>query len=215
LAETNDIKKMVLKGTTTIGIVCTDGVVLTTDTRATMGFFVAHKHVKKVHPIADHLAITIAGVMADAQNIVNTLQANARLFHLDKGRIMPVQAVARLAATILFSARGYPLIIQALIGGVDDSGTHIYSIDPLGSVTQENCVSTGSGSPIAYGVLEDGYREDLNVDAGVKLTVRAINSAMKRDAASGDSYDVVIVDKNGYRELSEAQKKAVFPVVLD
>ena len=211
MTETYDIKKMVLKGTTTIGIVYTDGIVFTTDTRATMGYFVAHKHVKKIHRIADHLAITIAGVVADAQKLVNTLQANARLFHLDKSRIMPVQAVARLAANILFSARGYPLIIQALIGGVDDSGVHIYSIDPLGSVTEENCVSTGSGSPIAYGVLEDGYREGLDVDAGVKLTVRAINSAMKRDAASGNSYDVVIVDKNGYRELTEAQKKAVLP----
>jgi len=100
-------------------------------------------------------------------------------------------------------------MLQALIGGVDESGAHIYSIDPFGSVTEETCVSTGSGSPVAYGVLEDGYSPKLTVNEGVSLVVRAVTSAMKRDAGSGDSFDVAVVTKNGYRELEAAEKDAV------
>jgi proteasome beta subunit len=204
------IENMVLKGTTTIGIVCRDGIVLATDTRVTMGYFIAHKHGKKVYRLDDHLAITIAGVVADAQNVVEILKANASLFFLNKGRRIPVSAAARLAANILFSSRGYPLIMQALVGGVDDNGSHVFSIDPFGSVIEETCVSTGSGSPIAYGVLEDGYSKELSIEEGKLLVIRAVTSAMKRDAGSGDSFDVVtITDKEGYKELSDKEKHAL------
>ncbi len=200
------LDEMVLKGTTTTGIVCTDGIVMATDTRVVMGFTVAHKQGKKIYPIADHIAMTIAGGVADAQNVVEILQANAKLFRLDKGRKLPVSAAARLAANILFSARGY-LMVQALVGGVDDSGPHIFSIDPYGSITEETCVATGSGSPVAYGVLEDGYKDNLSTDEGIALLSRAVASAMKRDAGSGDSFDVAVITSEGYRELT-AQEKA-------
>ena len=208
--EYKNIEDLVLKGTTTIGIACHDGVVLATDTRVTMGYFVAHRHGKKVYPIDDHVAMTIAGVVADAQNVVEILQVNTKLFLLNNNRPMPVSAIARLAANILFSSRGAPLILQAIIAGIDDNGEHIFSIDPYGSVTQETCVSTGSGSPVAYGVLEDGYHKDMTVEEGKALVVRAINAAMKRNAGTGDSFDVVVITKkDGYKELSENEKNAL------
>ena len=198
---------MILKGTTTIGIVCSNGVALATDTRATMGYFVAHKKAKKVYKIYDKLAMTIAGTVADAQAVVETLKANAQLYFLEKGRAMPVKSAARLVANLLFSSRYIPLSLQALVAGVDESGSHIYALDPFGSVTEEKCVSTGSGSPIAYGLLESEYRENLSIDDGVSLIVRAVHSAMKRDSASGDSFDVAIITDEGYRELSDEEKK--------
>ncbi len=200
---------LVLRGTTTIGIVCKDGVVLGTDTRVTMGLFVAHKRGKKIYPIDNHLGMTIAGVVADAQNVVEILKANANLYRLRTGKPMPVRAAARLAANRLFSARVYPLLMQAIIGGIDDSGAHVFAIDPFGSVTEETCVSTGSGSPVAYGILEDAYRQDMSVDEGVSLVVRSVSSAMKRDAGSGDSFDVSVIGDKGYRELDEGEKRAV------
>lgn len=198
-----------MKGTTTIGVVCRDGVVLATDTRVTMGTFVASKRGKKVFKIDDHLAMTIAGVVAEAQNVVDILKANACLFRLDKGRSMPVMAATRLAANILFSSRAFPLAMQAIIGGIDEAGAHIYALDPFGSVTKETCVSTGSGSPIAYGVLEAEYKKDMPISDGISMVVRAINSSMKRDAGSGDSFDVAVVTKKGYYELSEEEKKKI------
>lgn len=201
-----------LRGTTTIGIVCQDGIALATDTRVTMGFFVAHKHGKKIFKIDDHLAMTIAGTVAEAQNVVEVLKANAHLYRLNTGRPMPVGAAARLTANILFGSRGAPLAMQAIIGGIDKTGTHIFALDPLGSVMEEDCVSTGSGSPIAYGVLEDQYRSDMRVHEAIPLVVRAVNSAMKRDAGSGDSFDVAVVTEEGYRELTDEEKQKILEV---
>jgi len=208
-----DFEKQIAKGTTTIGVVCKDGVVLATDTRATMGFFIAHKHAKKVYPVAEHLAMTIAGAVADAQAMVDILKANAELYRLQNDVVMPVSAAARLVANILFSARLMPYILQALIAGVDSTGPRIFALDPLGSVTEETCVSTGSGSPIAYGVLETQFKEGMLVKDTVPVVLKAITSAMKRDAASGDSFDIAVVTKEGYRELSEEEKKALTPKV--
>ena len=203
----DEMRDKVLHGTTTMGIVCKDGVVFATDTRAVMGYSVAHKNVKKVYPIEKHLAITIAGSVADAQKVVEILQVNARLYRLDKKRIIPVSAISRVAANMLFQSRAAPLLMQAIVGGIDDTGPHIYTIDPYGSMIEDNCVSTGSGSAVAYGVLEDNYRKDMSVKEGVDLVIRAVKSAMKRDIASGNSFDVVVIDKEGYRELTDEEKK--------
>ncbi len=195
--------------TTTIGVVCRDGVLMTTDTRATMGSFVAHKHAKKVYMIDHHIGMTIAGTVGDAQAIVEMLKANAALYKLDMARPIPIQSAARMASNILFQARYYPLGVQALIGGIDDSGGHIFALDPLGSMMEEKFVSTGSGSPVAYGVLESEWRDEMSVKESTPVLVRAINSAMKRDSASGDSFDVVTITRDGYRELTDDEKKHI------
>jgi proteasome beta subunit len=202
-------EKLALKGTTTIGIICKDGVILASDTRVTMGFFVAHKQGKKIYQIDDHMAMTISGVVADAQRIVDILKANAHLYKLEIGRPMPISAAARLIANLLFSSRLAPMVTQALVGGVDDSGPHVFSVDPFGSLTEEKCVATGSGSPIAYGVLEDKYKKGANVKDMLPTVVRAVDSAMKRDAASGDSFDIAIINEKGFRELNDKEKKGI------
>jgi len=202
-------EKLVLKGTTTIGIVCRDGVILASDTRVTMGYFVAHKKGKKIYQIDDHMAMTISGVVADAQRTVDILRANAHLYKLEIGRPMPISSGARLIANLLFSSRMAPLITQALIGGVDTSGPHVFSIDPFGSLTEEKCVATGSGSPIAYGVLEDKYKEDSTIQDMMSIVVRAVDSAMKRDIASGDSFDIVVINERGLRKLDEKEKRGI------
>lgn len=203
------ISKYVLKGTTTIGLVCRDGIVLGTDTRATMGYFIAHKRAKKVYQLDDHLAMTIAGGVADAQNVVEIVKANSKLYKYEKGVNMPVKSAASLTSNLLFAYRYFPLILQALLGGVDSSGPHIFALDPLGSVTEEKCVSTGSGSPVAYGVLENEFKDGMTVKEAVPIVVKAVNSAMKRDSASGDSFDVALVTGGGYEELSEDEKKRI------
>src|SRR5512136_2145717 len=105
MSQNNVADQLVLKGTTTIGVVCKNGVILASDTRVTMGFFVAHKYGKKVYKIDDHLGMTIAGSVADAQRTVDILIANAQLYKLEMGRPIPVSSAARLVANLLFSAR--------------------------------------------------------------------------------------------------------------
>lgn len=198
-----------LKGTTTIGVVCKDGIILASDTRVTLGTFVAHKRGKKVYKIDDHLAMTISGSVADAQRTVDILKANAQLYKLNTKRPMPVSSAARLIANLFFSARLAPMIARVLVGGVDSTGPHVFSLDPFGSLTEEKCVATGSGSPIAYGVLEDKYKEDMTIKDVLSMVVHAVDSAMKRDSASGDNFDMAVIDLKGYRELSNDEKKGI------
>jgi proteasome beta subunit len=206
MTQNNAASQLVLKGTTTIGVVCKDGVILASDTRVTMGFYVAHKFGKKVYKIDDHLGMTIAGTVADAQRVVDILTANAQLYKINLNRPMPVNSAARLTANLLFSARYVPLATQVLIGGIDETGPHVFNLDPFGSLTEEKFVSTGSGSPIAYGVLEDKYREDMSVKELLPTIVKAVNAAMKRDVASGNSYNVIVINNSGYRELTNEEK---------
>jgi proteasome beta subunit len=206
MSQNNPASQLILKGTTTVGVVCKDGVILASDTRVTMGFYIAHKFGKKVYKIDDHLGMTIAGTVADAQKVVDILTANAKLYRINMNRPMPVSSAARLVANLLFSARYVPLATQVLVGGIDDSGPHVYNLDPYGSLTEEKSVSTGSGSPLAYGILEDKYREGMTVAELLPTIVKAVNAAMKRDVASGNSYNITVIDQSGYRELSEEEK---------
>jgi proteasome beta subunit len=155
--------------------------------------------------------MTIAGGVAVAQRVVDILKVNAQLFELEKDRPMPVSAAARLVSNVLFSNRsvGMPLPLQAIIGGFDETGPHVFNLDPFGSLTEEKVLSTGSGSPFAYGVLEDRYREGSTVDDMTPVVVKAVDSAMKRDVASGDSFDVAVITSEGYRELSQEEKTAL------
>ncbi len=171
-----------------------------------MGTFVAHKKCKKIYKIDDHLAMTISGNVADAQRTVDILKANAQLYKLNTGRPMPVNSAARLVANLFFSSRLFPMIAQVLVGGVDATGPHVFSLDPFGSLTEEKCVATGSGSPIAYGVLEDKYKEGTKIGDLLSIVMRAVDSAMKRDTFSGDSFDLSVIDEEGYRELSDKEK---------
>jgi proteasome beta subunit len=205
------IDRLTLKGTTTIGIVCKDGVILASDTRVSMGYYIAHKHGKKVYKIDDHLAMTIAGTVADAQRIVDILTANAQLYKIGNGRPISVSSAARYVANLMFSNRYVPLETEALIAGMDDSGPHVFRLDPFGTLTEEKCVSTGSGSPVAYGVLEDKYKEDGAVEELLPVVVKAVDAAMKRNAGTGDSFNISIIDKKGYRELTDKEKKKLLP----
>lgn len=200
-------RKLAYHGTTTVGVICKDGVILSSDTRVTMGFFVAHKKGKKIYQIDNHLAMTIAGNVADAQRAVDILKANAQLYRLEYNRVMPVNTAARLISNLFFANRYVPFIAQVLVGGVDETGPHIYALDPFGSVTEEKCVATGSGSPVAYGVLEDKYKEGQSIKQALPVVVKAVNAAMKRDVATGNSFDVAVIDGEGYRELAEAEKQ--------
>jgi proteasome beta subunit len=199
----------ILKGTTTVGVVCRDGVILGTDTRATMGTFIASKHAKKIYQITNNIAMTIAGGVSVAQRVVEILKVNTRLYELEKGRSMMIKSAATIVSGILFQNReaGAPLPMQAIVGGFDETGPHIYNLDPFGSLIEDKMISTGSGSPYAYGVLEQLFKEDQLMKDMLPVVAKAIDSAMKRDTASGDSWDIAIIDGNGFRELSVSEKQ--------
>jgi proteasome beta subunit len=201
------IANQIKKGTTTCALSCSDGVVLAADTRASAGMFIADRHVMKVD---NHLGMTIAGGVADAQNLVDTMRYNANLYRISNKRIIPVQSAARLCSNILFNQRYFPYYVQIIMAGYEGKGAgQIYNIDLFGSLTEEKFISTGSGSPVAYGYLESEFKENMSVDEAYRVALQAIAAAIRRNAGTGDGINVVIIDKNGYRELSKEVKDAV------
>jgi proteasome beta subunit len=192
-------------GTTTIGLVCKDGVVVASEHRATMGYMIAHKETQKVFKISDHLAMTTAGLVGDAQVLVRWLSAESELFNLKRDAEMSVKAAATLMANILSGRRMFPYWVQLLVVGVDPEGGHVYSLDAVGGAIPDNYISTGSGSPYVYGVLEDQYKEGISTSEGADLAVRGLNAAIKRDAASGNGMDIVIITKRGYKQLTKKE----------
>ena len=191
-------------GTTTVGLVCADGVILASDRRATMGYFIASKDVQKIFKIDDKLAMTVAGSVADAQALVRLLQAESRLYQLRYGKAMSVKNAATLLSNIMFQYKFFPYYVQLLIAGTEDKPS-IYSIDPLGGTTEETFTSTGSGSPMAYGFIEGAYKKDGTVKENLPLAAKAISIAMRRDCATGESVDVVTITKTGFKRLDKAE----------
>ncbi|MBN3037336.1 MAG: archaeal proteasome endopeptidase complex subunit beta [Candidatus Diapherotrites archaeon] len=196
--ESEDYKK----GTTTIGILARDGVVLAAERRATMGYLIANKDVDKVLKIQDHLAITTAGSVADAQKLARIMRVESSLYQIERNSPMKVDAAATLLSNILHGNRFYPYYVQLLLGGYDEK-PRLYSLDALGSVLEEKVVSTGSGSPIAYGVLENKFKENASVEDNLRLAAEALQSSMQRDAMSGNGIMLVKITKDGYEKIDE------------
>ncbi len=195
----NQIKKT---GTTTVGLVCKDGVILASDRRATMGYYIANKKTPKIHMISDRIGMTIAGGVGDAQTLVRWMQSEIKLYELKHSRKMTVEAASTLLANILANYKYYPFYVQLLVGGVDEK-PHVYSVDMLGGVTEEDITATGSGSPIAMGVLEEMFIRDGSVKDNAPIAARAVGAAIKRDAGSGEGVDILIITPHGIETFTE------------
>ena len=181
--------------TTTIGITCSDGVVLAADKRASKGFFVGSKDVRKLFALDDTTAVAIAGQMSDAEYLVNLAKAERRLLTLRRGYPLSVKESAKLISNIVYSGmKSYnPFFVELVVAGVDREGGHVYTSDMSGAITSEDFMSSGSGSPIAYGVLEQGFRQDLTLEDATRLAEAAVRAAMERDPGSGNGVDVLVV----------------------
>lgn len=199
-----DFKKT---GTTTLGMVCKDGVVIATEQRATMGTLIAHKETKKLYEIDNHLALATAGLVGDLQTLARYLNAEANLYRLKRDTKIPVKSAATLMGNILNQRKFAPYYVQLIIGGYDDTGGYVFSLDAAGGAIPDKYTSAGSGSPYVFGVLEDNYKIDITIEEGIDLAVRAITAAMNRDSASGGMINVAVIDKNGFKEIPADQIK--------
>jgi len=191
-----------IPGATTIGVVCKEGAILASEKRVSYGYLVVSKGGKKVFKITDYIGAACAGLVSDMQILVREVEAYANLFSLDVGRPISVRSAAKLMSNLLFERRLAPLITQTIVSGVDEEGASLYVLDILGSVIPDKYAVVGSGTEIAMGVLEEGYREDLTMEEAKDLVIRAIKSAISRDIMSGDGIDFLLITKNGILEES-------------
>ena len=195
MASSNKVRE---SKTTTVGIRLKDYVIIAADKRATAGTYIAHKKVEKIQKITDNMAMTISGLVADAQYLVNLAKAIVNYYELETGVKPGVKTIASYLANILSSySRMLPFIVQLLLAGYD-TRPRLYYVDLFGTVSEEKYIATGSGSPIALGVLENNYREDLSIEEAKQLAISAVKAAVERDSWSGEGVDVVIIGRDVY-----------------
>ena len=189
-----------IPGATTIGLVFSDGVILASEKRVTYGSMIMSKTGKKVFRIADQVGAACAGLVSDMQILAREVEAQANLFAFDAKRPMPVKAAAKVMSNVLFNRRMIPLITQTIVGGMDDDVPAIYVLDILGSLLPDTYAAVGSGATMATGVLEQDYKDNMSQQDAKVLVLKAIKSAIRRDAMSGDGVDLLIITKEGIKE---------------
>ncbi len=199
-----DLKKT---GTTILGMVCKDGVIIATERRATMGTLIAHKATKKLYKIDEHLALGTAGLVGDLQVLSRYLCAEVNLYRLKRDRKIPVKSAATLMSNILNQRKFAPYYVQLILAGWDTEGGHVYSLDAAGGAIPDKYTAGGSGSPYVFGVLEDQYKDDMTVDEGIDIAARAISAAMGRDSASGNGIDIGVINEKEFKMISEGEIK--------
>jgi len=189
-----------IPGATTIGVIFKEGVILASEKRVSYGYFIISKGGKKVFKITDHIGAACAGLVSDMQILVRDVEAYANLYRLDTNRPISVRATAKVTANVLFNSRFMPLITQTIVGGIDDEGASLFVLDVLGSLIPDKYAAVGTGAEIAVGVLEEGYRENMTLKEARDLVMRAVKSAISRDAMSGNGVDFLIISKKGIEE---------------
>jgi len=207
-AQANDSDAVNKTGTTTVGIATEDGVIVTTDMRASLGGrFVSNKSVQKVEQVHPTGVLTLVGSVGGAQSFIRTLRSEADLYEVRKDQPMSMHALATLAGNF---ARGGPFFaINPILGGVDEEGSHVFSIDPAGGVMEDDYTITGSGLTVAYGTLEDRYEDGMDLDEARSTAVAGVRAAAERDTGSGNGVYVSTVtdegvDIEGFDETDDA-----------
>jgi proteasome beta subunit len=191
-----------IPGATTVGVVCPEGVILASEKRVSYGYLIVSKGGKKVFKITDRIGAACAGLVSDMQILVREVEAYSNLYSLDVSRPISVRSAAKLMSTLLFNRRLAPLITQTIVGGLDEEGATIYALDIMGSVIPDKYAAVGSGTQIAMGLLEEGYKENMTIEEAKNLVTRAIKSAISRDIMSGNGIDFLTITKDGIREES-------------
>jgi len=191
-----------IPGATTVGVVCPDSVILASEKRVSYGYLIVSKGAKKVFKITDHIGAACAGLVSDMQILVREVEAYANLYSLEVSRPISVRSAAKLMSTLLFNRRLAPLITQTIVGGLDEEGATLYALDIMGSLIPDKYAAVGSGTEIAMGLLEEGYKENLTTQEAKNLVTRSIKSAISRDIMSGNGIDFLTITKDGIHEES-------------
>jgi len=213
-----ELKNQILKtGTTILGIVCKDGVVMASDRQSTAGTIVMNKNSEKTKQINDYILISGTGIVSDIQRIAKVLPAELKLKELRSKSRPTIKQAASLLANMSYNGIRQPSMIpqQAgfLLGGFNEDGSaELYTIEPAGSVVhvEDYDANFGSGMPYVLGLLERLYKKGLSVEEGVELAKESLKSSMQRDIGSGYGIDIFTITKEGIKKVVEQTIESEF-----
>lgn len=189
-----------LPGATTVGLVCKDGIILASESRYSYGYFIVSNTVKKVFKITDNIGAACAGLVGDMQVLMKEAAIYSSIYSHERERDVSVRSAAKLMGNLLFQRKFIPYITQTIVGGVDEEGPSLFVLDLMGSVIEDKYATVGSGAEVAIGVFESDYRDNLTIDEGRDIAIKALKASLARDAASGGSLDIMVITKKGIKE---------------
>ncbi len=201
--DEQELAKAIQTGTTTVGMIVKDGVVIGTESQASAGSLVASKQAQKLFKVNDFTGVTIAGGVADCQYIVSQIRALSRIKEVEEGKVPEPKYIASIVRNILFSGRSF-FMSMMIVGGYSQKEKlgKLSGIDMLGTLYEEdNFISFGSGSPFSLGVLEADWKPNMSKQDGVNLIKTAITSSRERDAGSGFALQICTIDKDGFKQI--------------
>lgn len=195
-------------GTTTVGLIAKDSVVLAADMRASMGHLASDEEAKKLYKITDNIAMTNAGSVGDSLALIRYLRSHAKLYEVERETAMTVKAIAIFLSNILNSNRFYPFLVQFIVGGMNNK-PELYELDLSGGVLdRKKYAVSGSGTELALSVLDQQYKEGITKEEAIRLAINAVKAAKKRDIYSGGvSVTVMVITRQGIQELKEEEIK--------
>jgi len=214
-----DLKKNILhSGTSLVGIVCKDGVVMAADKKSTLGRQIVYqKDAEKIVKINDYLALSGTGSMSDIVMMKKITTAQLKLKEMKDKKRPSVKESANLIGSIAYNtirqASMIPFMAGTMVGGFDEDGiTSLYSVGPEGSISKITTFDANfsSGMPYILGLLERQYKKGMTVEEGIKLAIEAIKSSSERDTASGYGVDVFTITKEGIKQVSNLKAEAVY-----
>lgn len=180
---------------TALGIRLNDGVILAAERRLSYGGFVLSRSAKKVFKIG-RFGIAGAGIMGDIQTLTRIMNMEIKYYEIYNNKPISVKSAAKLLSVILYQYKWTPFISELLFGGIDEEGSKLFVLDPIGSLIEDNYAAVGSGARVAVGVLEAEYDPSMSLDKGKEIVTKAIRAAIERDTTSGDGIDILTIKRD-------------------
>ncbi len=209
-----DLKKHIIKtGTTTLGIVCKDGIVVAADKRASYGTsdnqgvsYIAGKEHEKIHFVMPNIIVTTAGTASDTRRNIRLAKAELKIKELRSKKKPTIKEVANLFANLSYQGIRQPSMIPSiahfLLAGYDETGVYLYNINPDGFLEKiEKYTASGSGLMQTNPILDSDYKKSMSLEQGIALAKKCLLASFGRDPASGEGMDIYVVKKDKIEQV--------------
>ncbi|MEM4239858.1 MAG: archaeal proteasome endopeptidase complex subunit alpha [Candidatus Woesearchaeota archaeon] len=184
LLQVEYAKKTVRQGSTAIGLVCSDGVLLVADKRI-VDKLVIPESVEKIFKIDDHIATTASGIISDARVLVERAQIRAQqhsvTYDTPIDTISIVKDICALKQVCTQSGGLRPFGVSLIVAGIDSDGPKVYETDPTGIFFQFKATVIGEGEQEIEEILNREYKDTLTIEEGLKLALRALNQVLDKN----------------------------------
>lgn len=207
LLQVEYAKKTVRQGSTAIGLVCKDGVLLVTDKRIVDKLIVADA-VEKIWQVDDHIALTAAGILSDARVLVERAQLKAQEHKVTYDSMIDVLTIVRDLANLkqMCTQSGglRPFGVSLLIAGADETGIKLFETDPTGIYFQYKATAIGEGELEVKNILTKEYKDNMSLDDGMRLALSALKKSIS-DGFDAERIDCVMItnEKKQYEKVSK------------